>query len=81
MLVFSRSEAFYDAILFSTKINGQWSRPINMNELLKVDRDLYPTSLSKDGKTLYLYSSADYDGIIYTSQFENGVWSPLCKTQ
>ena len=50
-----------------------------MNELLKVDKDLFPTSLSKDGKTLYLYSSADYDGIIYTSTFENGSWSPLVK--
>jgi tetratricopeptide (TPR) repeat protein len=79
MIVFSRSEAFYDAILYSTKINGQWSSPINMNELLKVDKDLFPTSLSKDGKTLYLYSSADYDGIIYTSKFDNGTWSPLVK--
>ncbi|MCX6325931.1 MAG: tetratricopeptide repeat protein [Bacteroidia bacterium] len=79
LLVFSRSLAFYDAILFSTKINGKWSGPLNMNELLKVDKDLFPTSLSKDGKTLYLYSSADYDGIIYTSQFENGTWSPIVK--
>jgi hypothetical protein len=79
MLVFSRSEAFYDAILYSTKVNGQWKGPLNMNELLKVDKDLFPTSISSDGKTLYLYSSADYDGIIYTSQFVNGVWSPLVK--
>ena len=79
MLVFSRSEAFYDAILYSTRTNGQWSVPLNMNELLKVDKDLFPTSLSKDGKDLYLYSSADYDGIIYTSRFENGNWSPLVK--
>lgn len=79
MLVFSMSGAFYDAILFSTKVNGQWSGPINMNELLLVDKDLYPTSLSKDGKTLYMYSSADYDGIIYSSQFENGAWAPYVK--
>jgi hypothetical protein len=79
MLVFSRSEAFYDAILYSTKINGQWSNPLNMNELLKVDRDLFPTSISKDGKDLYLYSSADYDGILYTSHFENDTWSLLIK--
>ena len=79
LLVFAKSEAFYDAIMYSTKINGQWSGPLNMNELLRVDKDLFPTSLSKDGKTLYLYSSADYDGIIYTSQFENGTWSALVK--
>jgi tetratricopeptide (TPR) repeat protein len=79
MLVFSRTGAFYDAILYSTNTNGQWSGPLNMNELLVVDRDIYPTSLSKDGTTLYLYSSADYDGIIYTSRFENGKWAPIVK--
>jgi hypothetical protein len=79
MLVFSKSEAFYDAILYSVRNNGKWSVPQNMNEILKVDRDLFPTSLSSDGKTLYLYSSADYDGIIYSSRFENSTWSPIVK--
>jgi hypothetical protein len=78
-LFFARSEKLYDAILYSTKTNGDWSGPMNMNEILKVDRDLFPTSISKDGKTLYLYSSADYDGIIYSSKLENGVWSPIMK--
>lgn len=79
MLIFSRSEAFYDAILYSKRTNGSWSGPMNMNELLNVDEKLFPTSISKDGKTLYLYSSAEYDGIIYTSRFENGNWSPIVK--
>jgi tetratricopeptide (TPR) repeat protein len=76
MIVFSKSLRFYDAILFSTRADGRWTTPLNMNELLKVDRDLYPSSFSKDGKTLYLYSSADYDGNIYTTQFINGSWTP-----
>ena len=79
LLFYSKSEAFYDAILYSAKVDGKWTGPINMNELLKVDQDLFPTSLSKDGKDLYLYSSADYDGIIYTTHFENDTWSPLVK--
>ena len=79
ILVYAKTEAFYDAILYSTKTNGQWSGPLNMNELLTVDRDLFPTSLSSDGKTLYLYSSLDYDGIIYTSTFNNGTWGPIVK--
>jgi hypothetical protein len=79
LLVFSRSQAFYDALMYSTKVNGVWTEPVNMNEMLKVDRDLFPTSISKDGKDLYLYSSADYDGIIYSSRFENGTWSPIVK--
>ena len=79
LIVFTRSEAFYDALLYSTKVNGVWTEPKNMNEILKVDRDLFPTSLSKDGKDLYLYSSADYDGNIYMTRFENGTWSPIVK--
>jgi hypothetical protein len=79
IMVFAKSEAFYDAILYSTKVNGKWSGPINLNEALEVDQDLYPTSISSDGKTLYLYSSLGYDGIIYTSTFVNGSWGHLVK--
>lgn len=79
LMVYSRSEAFYDAILMSSKVNGIWSSPTNMNELLRIDRDIYPTSLSKDGRTLYLYSSVDYDGIIYTSTLDQGTWGPLVR--
>ncbi|MBG0859947.1 MAG: PD40 domain-containing protein [Bacteroidales bacterium] len=79
ILVFSKSEPFYDAILYSARTNGTWTSPINMNELLKVDRDFYPTSLSKDGKDLYLYSTVGYDGIIYSTRFENGGWTPVVK--
>ena len=79
LLVFSRSQAFYDALMYSRKINGKWSEPVNMNEMLKVDRDLFPTSLSIDGKELFLYSSADYDGIIYSSRFEDEKWTPMVK--
>ncbi len=79
IIVYSKSLQFYDAILISTKTNGQWSGPLSLNEILVVDDALFPTSISKDGKTLYLYSSKDYDGIIYTSTFTNGTWAPIIK--
>jgi tetratricopeptide (TPR) repeat protein len=80
MLVFTRSYPFYDALLYSVRdASGRWSEPLNMNEVLKVDNYFYPTSISHDGKDLYLYSSVDYDGIIYTTRYENGKWSPLVK--
>jgi len=75
IMVFSRSQALYDAIMYATRTNGEWNPPQNMNELLKVDNDLYPTSLSSDGKTLYMYSSANYDGVISVSTFANDAWS------
>ena len=79
IMVFSKSLAFYDATLYSTKVNGSWTEPQNMNELLKIDRDIYPTSLSRDGRVLYLYNSENYDGNIFTTSFENGIWSPIVK--
>jgi len=79
MIVFSKSLPFYDAILYSTKVNGTWTEPRNMNELLKIDRNLYPASLSGEGKVLYLYNSENYDGNIFTTTYSDGNWSPITK--
>jgi hypothetical protein len=79
MLIFSKSEPFYEALLYSVKTNGTWRDPANMNEILKVDRDIYPSSLSRDGKTLFLYNSQDYDGNIFSTVFTNGSWNPIEK--
>ena len=78
-LIFSRTEPFYDALLFSRKNSDGWEEPVNMNAILKIDRYIYPTSLSHDGKTLLLYNSADYDGNIFSTTNENGVWSPVVE--
>ena len=79
LLVFSRRQAFYDAIMYSVKVNGSWTEPRNMNEILKVDRNIYPSSISADGKVLYLYNADNYDGNIFTSTYENGTWGPARK--
>ncbi len=79
--VFTRALAFYNAIMYSTKTNGGWSGPMDLNEPLRVDvgRDLFPTSLSGDGKTIYIYGPEDYDGVIFSTTNENGIWGPLVK--
>lgn len=79
ILVFSRRLPFYDAIMYSVKVNGSWTEPRNMNEILKIDRNIYPSSISADGKVLYLYNSDDHDGNIFSSTFENGTWGPAVK--
>ncbi len=79
MMVFSRSLPFYDALLYSVKMDGSWTGPLNMNEILRIDRDIYPVSLSGDGKVLYLYNSENYDGNIYTTTYNNGSWSPAIR--
>jgi hypothetical protein len=79
-LFFTKATALYDALLVSKKNpDGTWGEPDNLNAMLAIDNDIYPTSVSHDGKTLYLYRSASYDGVIYTTTMKDGVWGPLVK--
>ncbi len=79
ILLFSRKEPFRTALLFSNFRDGTWDTPVDIIPDLGVDDKYYPTSLSKDGKTLYLYSNFDLDGNIFSSKFENSKWGPVEK--
>lgn len=74
-IVFTRELPFYEGLFYSKKVDGIWSAPIQMQEELLID-DGYPTSLSPDGKELYIYRNDGYDGNIYFSEYINGRWSP-----
>jgi len=78
--VFTKSQAFFNAMMYATKTNGAWNL-IDLKELLQIDaeRNLFPTSISGDGKTIYIYGPEDYDGVIFTTTNVNGNWSPLVK--
>ena len=78
VMVFSRKLQFYTAIFFTHKVNGQWATPEQINTQLLID-DGISTSLSNDGKELYLYKSDNYDGNIYVSNYIDGVWTPAVK--
>ena len=78
-LVYVQKQAFYDALAYSEKIEGEWSFPRILMEELQVDEDVYPTSLSYDGKTLFIYRNDNFTGNLYTSSYVNGKWSPLTK--
>lgn len=78
-LVYTQKLAFYDAVFFSEKVNGKWTNPINLTPDFHIDQDFYSSSLSYDGKTLYLYKNDDYDGNIYTSKYVEGRWQPVEK--
>jgi hypothetical protein len=79
LLFFSRKLQFRTALFYSRLTDGVWSGPIDIIPDLNVDDKFYPTSLSRDGNTLYLYSNFDYIGNIYTSRFANGRWNPVQK--
>jgi tetratricopeptide (TPR) repeat protein len=75
MMIYTKVLPFYDAIMFSVKTDTGWNDPVNLNEQMKVDYNFYPTSISCDGKELFLYSPDNYDGVIYSSRFVNNSWS------
>ncbi len=78
-LVYIQKQAFFDALAYSEKTNGVWSVPRILMEELQVDEDVYPTSLSYDGNTLFIYRNDDFTGNLYTSKYQNGRWSALTK--
>lgn len=78
-LVYTQKLAFYDAVFFSKKVDGKWTNPINLTPDFGIDQDFYSSSLSFDGKTLYLYKNDNYDGNIYTSKYVDGRWQPVEK--
>jgi tetratricopeptide (TPR) repeat protein len=78
-IFFSKGLQFYDAVFYSKKVNGIWSGPINMTPELGVDEDYYPSSVSDDGKELFLYRTDNYDGNIFVSKLVNGTWSVVTK--
>ncbi len=78
-LVFVQKQAFFDALAYSEKIDGEWSFPRILMEELQVDDDVYPTSLSYDGNTLFIYRNDNFTGNLYTSNYVDGRWSALTK--
>ena len=78
-LLFTRELPFYDAIFWSTKVDGKWSEPLNLTPQLGIDQDYYTSSISHDGRTMLLYRVDTYDGNIYSSTLEGDTWSQVEK--
>jgi tetratricopeptide (TPR) repeat protein len=78
-MLFTRELQFYDAVFWSTKVNGQWSNPVNLTPELGIDQDYYTSSLTGDGKTLLLYRIDRFDGNIYQSRLSDKKWSDVEK--
>ncbi|HPC98194.1 MAG TPA: hypothetical protein PL040_04415 [Bacteroidales bacterium] len=83
VMVYNKSEPFQEALYFTKKVNGQWTPPVNMIPYLGLgfeDKN-YATSLSSDGRELYIYrAGADYDGNIFiTRRNPDDTWTNLIK--
>jgi hypothetical protein len=83
MMVYNKRERFQDALLFTRKVNEKWTAPINIIPDLGLGQEEgnYATSLSNDGKELYIYRrGADYDGNIFvTKRTGDDKWSNLAR--
>ncbi len=78
-IVYMTSQKFYDAILYSKKVNGKWTMPVNLTPQVKSDGDLYVSSLSADGQTLYMTKNDNFNSDIYVSYFNDSVWTEAVK--
>ncbi len=80
-MVYVQQQQLQDFVFYVQKVNGVWQNPRNLAEELGLDVDtkVYPTSISTDGKELYLYGSDHYLGTIYSSNLVNGRWTKLKK--
>jgi tetratricopeptide (TPR) repeat protein len=76
VMVFMKSQKFYEALMFSYKSDGKWVQPINITPQVGSDGDLTPAGLSADGKELLLVKRSNRsDGDIYISTYDGQFWS------
>ncbi len=83
VMVYNRLTPFQEALLFTRKVNGKWTEPRNIIPDLGLGQESgnYATSLSQDGRELYIYRRGeDFDGNIYvTKRISDDKWSNLIK--
>ncbi len=78
-IIYMTDKPFYRAIMSTSLGAGGWSEPEVINEELGSDGDTYPTSLSSDGRELYLVKKDYMNSDVYVSHRENGKWSVMEK--
>ncbi|MEZ4999426.1 MAG: tetratricopeptide repeat protein [Bacteroidales bacterium] len=66
---------FYDAVFFSRMEKEKWTSPVNITPDIQSDGDLYISSLSADGKMLFLSKDDDNNSDIYLSRYDGTKWS------
>lgn len=74
-MVYISKQKFYDAIFYSVKENGSWTKPINITPDLNSDGDYYSCHLSCDGKVLLLFRDQNFNKDIYISYLKDKKWS------
>jgi len=74
-IVFNAKRKDYIAVYYSKKVNGEWTIPRNISTEIESDGDYLVSSVSYDGKTLYLINQEQGDDDIFVSLLQKGRWS------
>jgi tetratricopeptide (TPR) repeat protein len=75
VLVYIKKMKFYNAIFFSDKkTEDGWIPGTNISDEIQSDGDLFPTSLTNDGKTLFLQKLGPFISNIYISKYDGNKW-------
>ncbi len=77
-LIYMTGPPFNTAIMMTRKIPaGEWTEPRVINEEIGSDGNCYPTSLSMNGKELYLVKKGPYESNIYISYRKGERWTKM----
>jgi outer membrane protein OmpA-like peptidoglycan-associated protein/tetratricopeptide (TPR) repeat protein len=79
VIIYMADQDMGPVILMSERTGDSWSEPRIIDGELGSDGFCCPTSLSFNGKELYLVRSDYYEADIYVSKFQNGRWTEMEK--
>jgi outer membrane protein OmpA-like peptidoglycan-associated protein/Tol biopolymer transport system component len=74
-IVYMHKLPFYDAVYYSVKENGNWTKPQNITPQLMSDGDQFVCFISYDGNTLLLTKEDEFNSDIYVSKFVDNRWT------
>lgn len=57
------------------RMDSVWSDPVMIDDQLDMSGSYYPSSLSWDGRELYLVSTSGFNADIYTAAYDGAAWS------
>jgi tetratricopeptide (TPR) repeat protein len=78
-LVYTERRGMVNIIMYSRKERDKWQIPIDITLMLNAGEDCTSSSLNSNGTELFLYKNDNFDGNIYCSTLEDGVWTPIKK--
>jgi len=78
-IAFMSSMKFYDAIMYSKLVKGEWTTPVNITPELQSDGDQYVSCLSLSSNMLFLSKDDNINSDIWVSKFNGEKWEPATK--